>query len=105
MKKTLSIGLLAAVAFVATNATASQELATKSGCMACHNIDVKLVGPSYKEVAAKYKDQEGAKEMLVESVIKGGVNTWGPVPMPPKGGRADVSDEDIAKIVDWILAQ
>lgn len=105
MKKTLSIGLLAAAAFVATNATADQELATKSGCMACHNIDIKLVGPSYKDVAAKYKDQEGAKEMLVESVIKGGVNKWGPVPMPPKGGRADVSDEDIAKIVDWILAQ
>lgn len=105
MKKSLSIGLLAVAAFVATNAYADQDLATKSGCMACHNIDMKLVGPSYKEVAAKYKDQDGARDMLVASVIKGGVNKWGPVPMPPKGGRADVSDEDIGKIVDWILAQ
>ena len=102
MKKTLSIGLLAAAAFVATSATAGQELATKSGCMACHNVDMKLVGPAYKDVAAKYKDQEGAKEMLVESVIKGSVNKWGPVPMPPKGGRADVSDEDIAEMpYEW----
>ena len=61
--------------------------------------------PTMKTTYAKYKDQEGAQEMLTESVIKGSVNKWGPVPMPAKGGRADVSDEDISKIVAWILTQ
>jgi cytochrome c len=71
--------------------------------MACHQVDAKVVGPSYKDVAAKYKGQEGAVDMLTEKAIAGGVGNWGQVPMPPKGGRADVSDEDIKTIVAWIM--
>ena len=105
MKNLWKFGLLAAAIGFAGQTAADEHLAMKSGCLACPKVDVKLVGPSYQEIAAKYKDQEGAQEMLTESVIKGSVNKWGPVPMPAKGGRADVSDEDIGKIVAWILTQ
>lgn len=77
-------------------------LATSSACMACHQIDVKLVGPSYKEVAAKYTDDPAALEMLVAKVKAGGVGVWGEIPMPPNG---HVSDADITTIVTWVLAQ
>ena len=102
MKKTI-LAAAALTLMAAGAAHADQNLATQSGCMACHQMDAKVVGPAYKEVAAKYKDQEGAVDMLTEKVIAGGVGTWGQVPMPPKGGRADVSDEDIRKVVEWIL--
>ncbi|MEA3303807.1 MAG: c-type cytochrome [Pseudomonadota bacterium] len=77
-------------------------LATSSACMACHQVDVKLVGPSYKEVAAKYKGDPAALEMLVAKVKAGGVGVWGQIPMPP---NAHVSDADITTIVTWVLAQ
>ena len=77
-------------------------LATSSACMACHQVDVKLVGPAYKEVAAKYKDDPAALDMLVAKVKAGGVGVWGQIPMPP---NAHVSDADISTIVAWVLAQ
>ena len=70
--------------------------------MACHKIDVMLVGPAYKEVAAKYKDDPAALEMLVAKVKAGGVGAWGQIPMPPNG---HVSDADIKTIVTWVLGQ
>ena len=75
-------------------------LATSSGCMGCHQIEAKVVGPTYKEVAAKYKDDAGAMDMLSEKVKAGGVGTWGQIPMPP---NAHVSDENIRTIVAWVL--
>jgi cytochrome c len=85
-----------------TNASAedASALATQRGCMACHQVETKVVGPAYKEVAAKYKDQEGALDMLTAKVKAGGSGVWGPVPMPP---NAHVSDEDIKAIVAWVL--
>ena len=103
MMKSLQVALLAGASVVAFNAQAGEELAIKSGCLACHQVENKVVGPSYKDIAAKYKGQEGAQEMLTQSAIAGGVNKWGPIPMSAKGGRMDVSDEDIGKIVAWIL--
>jgi cytochrome c len=103
MKKTLQVALLAGASLIAFNAQADEALAMKSGCLACHQVAAKVVGPSYKDIAAKYKDQADAQEYLTQSVIAGGVNKWGPIPMPAKGGRMDVSDEDIGKIVAWIL--
>ena len=103
MMKTLQVALLAGASLIAFNAQADLALATQSGCLACHQVENKVVGPSYKEIAAKYKDQEGAQEMLTQSAINGGAGKWGPIPMPAKGGRMDVSDEDIGKIVAWIL--
>ncbi|MCM8882032.1 MAG: c-type cytochrome [Candidatus Thiodiazotropha sp.] len=75
-------------------------LATTSGCMACHQIEMKVVGPSYKDVAAKYKGDAAAVDMLVEKVKTGGSGTWGEIPMPPNG---HVPEESIRAIVSWLL--
>ena len=93
--------LLSLAAVAATPALANEELAKKSACTACHAIDKKLVGPAYKEVAAKYKGDAKAQAMLEEKVKKGGVGNWGQVPMPPNSG---VKDEDVKTLVKWILS-
>lgn len=80
---------------------AAQALAQKSGCLACHSVDKKVLGPSYKDVSAKYKGQKDAEAKLVEKVKKGGSGTWGPIPMPANSPQ--VKDEDIKTIVKWIL--
>ena len=77
-----------------------QALAASSGCMGCHQIEAKVVGPAYKEVAAKYKGDAGALDALSAKVKAGGVGTWGQIPMPP---NAHVSEADIRTIVEWIL--
>lgn len=97
--KLISASLLAAAALIATPAMANKELATKSGCMACHAVDKKMVGPSYQDVAKKYTAADEA--MLVEKVLKGGKGNWGQVPMPP---NAAVKPEDAKTLVKWILA-
>ncbi|HEX7327996.1 MAG TPA: c-type cytochrome [Casimicrobiaceae bacterium] len=79
-----------------------EDMMKKEGCNACHSEDKKIVGPSYKEVAAKYRGNPKAVEMLVEKVKKGGSGVWGPIPMPPNSPR--VSDADIKKMVELILA-
>ena len=79
-----------------------KALAQASGCLGCHQVDTKLVGPAYKDVAAKYKGDAAALDMLVEKVKKGGVGTWGQVPMPPNSPH--VSDENIKTIVEWVLS-
>ena len=92
----VSAGLLAG----AGNALASEALAKKHNCLACHAIDKKLVGPSYQEVAAKYKGDAGAEAKLVAKVKNGGSGAWGQVPMPP---NASVPDADIKTLVNWVL--
>ena len=96
---------LAALATLATafagNTIASDALATKNGCNACHKVDAKVLGPSFKEVAAKYKGDKKAEAMLIEKVKKGGMGVWGQIPMPP---NAAVKDEDVKAIVQWVLA-
>ena len=79
---------------------ASQELANKNGCVACHAVDKKLVGPSFKEIADKYKGDKDAEAKLAEKVKKGSSGVWGQVPMPP---NAQVKDEDIKTLVKWVL--
>ncbi len=99
MKALALTTLIAAGLAVSAPAFASKDLATKSGCMACHAIDKKLVGPSYQDVAKKYKPADEAK--LVEKVVKGGAGVWGTVPMPP---NAAVKPDDVKTLVKWILA-
>ena len=81
-------------------------LAGKSGCMACHQIDTKLVGPAWRDVSKRYKGDAGAKALLIEKVKMGGKGNWtqvtGGIPMPPNSPR--VSDEDIEKLVTFVLA-
>lgn len=87
---------------VAMQASASQELAQKNGCLACHGVDKKILGPSYKDVAAKYKGNKEAEAKLIDKVKKGGSGVWGPMPMPANSPK--VSDADTKAIVQWILA-
>jgi S-disulfanyl-L-cysteine oxidoreductase SoxD len=77
------------------------ELATKNGCMACHGVNNKIVGPGYNEVVARYKDQADAEARLVAKVKAGGQGAWGSIPMPPNG---HLPDEDIKKLVKWIFS-
>ena len=83
-------------------AYAQEELAKKHNCFACHAVDKKLVGPAYKEVAAKYRGDKTAAAKLAAKVKKGGVGVWGQIMMPP---NAAVPDADIAALVKWILSQ
>lgn len=93
---------LAAGFIVSAPALADLQLATAKNCMACHAVDKKLVGPSYKDVAAKYAGQKDAADKLAAKVIKGGSGVWGPVPMP---ANTQVSADESKKLVAWILSQ
>ena len=101
----LSITAAAALMIGAQAAYADLDLAKKSGCLACHSIENKVVGPAWKDVAAKYKGDSGAKAAMIDKVKKGGKGNWtavtGGVPMPPYSPR--VSDENIEKLVDFIM--
>ena len=93
--------LLLALATVASApAFANADLAQKKNCMACHAIDKKVVGPAYKEVAAKYAGQKDAVDKLAQKVIKGGSGVWGPVPMP---ANAQVNEAEAKQLVQWIM--
>ncbi|MDP1648957.1 MAG: c-type cytochrome [Rubrivivax sp.] len=76
----------------------------KAGCTACHTKDKKLVGPSYKDIAAKYKGQATAVATLTEKARAGGKGSFGPIPMPPNP-VAKISDADLKAAVEWILKQ
>jgi len=91
---------LATAMTVAGPVLADQALATAKNCMACHAVDKKLVGPAYKEVAAKYRGDATAVDKLSAKVIKGGSGVWGPVPMP---ANPQVNEADAKKLVTWIL--
>ncbi|MBI3903534.1 MAG: c-type cytochrome [Nitrosomonadales bacterium] len=79
-----------------------EALAKKSNCVTCHAIDKKAVGPAFKDVAAKYKDDKGAEATLEKKVRSGGGGNWGKMPMPATAKT--VSDDDIKSIVQWILS-
>ena len=91
--------LIAAVAFTAP-AMANQELAGKKNCLACHAVDKKVVGPAYKEVAAKYAGQKDAVAKLAEKIQKGGVGAWGQVPMPAN----QVTPEEAKTLATWVMS-
>ncbi len=90
-----------AAVVVAAPAFADQALATSKNCMACHAVDKKLVGPSYKEVAAKYAGQKDAVDKLAVKIIKGGSGVYGPVPMP---ANTQVNEADSKKLAAWVLS-
>lgn len=104
MKSTAVIFGIASLVLSST-AMADLDLAKKSGCLACHSVDKKVVGPGWKDVAAKYKGQADAKAVLIGKVKKGGKGNWtkvtGGAPMPPYSPR--VSDANIEKLVDFIM--
>jgi cytochrome c len=93
----LILGVLAAF-----SVNASDELAKKHACFACHTVDKKMVGPSYKDVAAKYRNDKAAPGKLAQKVKNGSQGVWGTVPMPP---NTTVPDADVNALVKWILSQ
>jgi len=102
-KGTALLAALAAGVLLAAPATRADEaMAKKYNCLACHQVDKKVVGPAYKDVAKKYKGQADAVAHLSAKVKKGGSGVWGPIPMPP---NAAVPDADIKALVEWILKQ
>ncbi len=102
MKRILvAIAAVVTVFGVSTPALADMALATSKNCMACHAVDKKLVGPSYKDIATKYAGQADAVDKLAGKVVKGGSGAWGPVPMP---ANAQINEADAKKLVAWILA-
>lgn len=97
--KVITVSLLAAAGILSAGvAQADEALAKSKNCMTCHQVDKKVVGPAYKEVAKKYTAKDEA--MLAEKVIKGGKGAWGAVPMPPN----KVTPEEATKLVKWILS-
>ena len=98
MKK--ASALLALVTLLAGPAFANADLAQKKNCLACHATDKKVVGPSYKEVAAKYAGQKDAVAKLAEKIQKGGSGVWGPVPMPP---NTQVNADEAKQLATWVL--
>ena len=93
--------LLAVGGGYAADAKANEELLKKNVCTACHSLDKKMVGPAYKEVAAKYRGQKDAEAKLMEKVKKGGKGVWGEVPMPPNPA---VKDDELKTMVQYILS-
>jgi cytochrome c len=83
-------------------AFAQADLAQKKNCMACHAVDKKVLGPAYKDVAAKYAGQKDAVDKLAVKVVKGGTGAWGNIPMP---ANPQVTDAEAKQLVQWILTQ
>ena len=82
-------------------AQANEALLKKHNCVACHQVDKKMVGPAYKDMAKKYKGQSGVAVKLAEKVKKGGQGVWGKVPMPPNPA---VPDGDTKLMIEYILS-
>src|SRR4051794_20722361 len=99
MKNMLVMAGLAAL-FASAPAFAQMELAQKKACLACHAVDKKLVGPAYKDVAAKYAGQKDAAAKLAEKIQKGSVGVWGQVPMPANPG---VTPDEAKQLATWVL--
>lgn len=101
MKATWAGVAIVLSAAMAAPAFADQALASAKNCMSCHTVEKKLVGPSYKEVAAKYAGQAGAVDKLASKIMKGGSGVYGPVPMP---ANTQVSEAEAKKLAAWVLS-
>lgn len=99
--KLAHIALLAAGLALAGPAAADLKLAQKEGCLGCHTVDKKLVGPAWKDVAAKYKGDAGAEAKLIKKVREGGKGNWGDIVQPP---NATTSDADLKTLVKFVLS-
>ena len=98
MKKIVSLIALE-LPLYAVPVHASPELAAKSKCMSCHQVDKKMLGPSFKDISIKYKDAKDADDMLTEGILKGVKGKWGKIPMPAQ----KISKDDAEALAKWIL--
>jgi cytochrome c len=102
MKKTLSTTLVTlSVLTVAMPALADLKLATDKNCMTCHSVEKKVVGPGYRDIAAKYATQKDAVDMLAIKIQKGGAGVWGPIPMP---ANAQVNAAEAKTLATWVMS-
>jgi cytochrome c len=101
MKQSLLV-CLAMGAMASTTAFANPDLARSKNCMACHAVANKVVGPSFKDVAAKYAGQKDAEDKLTQKVLKGGSGAWGSIPMP---ANPQLSEAEARTLVKWVLVQ
>lgn len=102
--KTLLAALLSGTFFMAAPAVHAAHvdpLLQKAGCLACHSTEKKVLGPSFKDVAAKYKGKD-MQAAIVKKIKDGGSGAWGPMPMPPNAGK--LSDDEFKHVVEWILS-
>lgn len=101
MKRVFPIMAVMTTMLAAAPVQADEALAKSKNCMACHAVDKKLVGPSYKDVAKKYASDAKAVDALATKIIKGGSGVWGAIPMP---ANTQVSEADAKKLSAWILS-
>jgi cytochrome c len=111
MKKLILIGFLSALScgsgwaatssLSAAEAAAAMELAKSNGCLSCHALDEKIVGPAYVKIAAKYKGVADAPDSVAQSVRNGSSGKWGRIPMP---AHSQLSDHDLKTLVHWVLS-
>jgi len=101
MIERILVSTVLGVAFLSAPVFADHALAQAKGCMACHQVEAKLVGPAYKEVAAKYKADANAASALAGKIKAGGTGVWGAIPMPP---QPMLSDDEAAKLAAWVMS-
>lgn len=101
-KHRIMLAAALAMAGASQGALANADLAKAKNCMACHAVANKVVGPSYKDIAAKYAKDAGAAATLAQKIQKGSQGVWGPVPMPP---NPQVNSEEAATLAKWVLSQ
>ena len=101
MKVSSTLIVAVALAGAAVSAHANKELADKKNCLSCHAVDQKVLGPAYKDVAAKYAGQKDAVAILTQKVLKGGAGSWGQIPMP---ANTQVTEAEARQLVQWILS-
>ena len=101
MKRSLMLCMMLS-ALASSSAMANADLAKAKNCMACHAVATKVLGPAFKDVAAKYAGQKDAEDKLVGKVLKGGSGAWGTMPMP---ANPQVSDAEARTLVKWVMAQ
>ena len=92
---------LAPQAFADAPANKGPAVAQANGCLGCHSVDNKIVGPAFRDVAARYKGDAAAPAKLVAKIRAGGAGNWGTIPMPP---QAQLGDDDAKAVVAWVLA-
>lgn len=101
MKTLVHVLIACATLAMSGQASASADLAKAKNCMGCHAMDKKVLGPAFKDVAAKYKGQKDAEAKMIASITKGSTGAWGPMAMPPNG----VSAGEAQELARWVLAQ
>jgi len=97
----ISVSLGLALSSGAALAADAEQLLKDKACLSCHQVDKKLVGPAYKDVAAKYKARKDAEAYLAKKIREGSTGVWGPIPMPPNGA---VSDDDAKTLAKFVLS-